>query len=1185
VDLRPPLFVFSFLAVSLIALYLAGAAWRRSRTPGSLSFTLLMLAVSIWLFATAGSLSMDDLAAKIFWAKVTYSVTAWVGLLWFSFAFEYTHPESRIIEKWGGWLWVVPMLTCLLTFTNEFHGLVWPRIDPAPAGSTALIFSRGPWFWVHVFYNYTLIALGAFVLLHSVIRQSIYHRRQVLALVLGMMFPWMANISYLMGWTPRPSFDLTPFAFAISGILYAWTLFSMRLFDSIPLVREVILEHIGEGYLALDRNNRVLDANLLARKFLHLDQGSLCGLPAWRVLENWPGLLNLLESKSAVQMELTAISQPLMVLEASLAPWYNRAGQLAGRLLILDDVTRRKQVEEQLRDSERLYRLLVNASPVGIIMTDAKGVITFASPEAYELHGGNQDNSAIGKSVLDLVHPDDRFAAVTRVSKILHEKEKLSPHQYRILRRDDSYFWGEITSTPLLTEQGNVYGMLTILRDVSQRKDLEMRLESHLKQQTFINDLLQILYRPPDFDAALKLGLERIGLFTHSSRVYLCENSPDGKEAWIRLEWCSESSRPRSQEAPLFRYAEIESWTYLMETQGIIQAPLLDGRRPEALKTEIPDDIADFMQTWNVQSLVALPIYGKEEGVYGFLGFDECCGPPRWNNDDVHLLQNVCKLISGAFAKKQVEEAEMRQRILAQALRDTASVLNSTLNYEEVLDRILANLERVTRHDSASIAVVEENDVVRFVRWRGYNAGGSEWMSNARIPLNERVTYQIMAKTGQPIILSDTREGDVWKNYKAVGWIRSYAGAPILIQGVVVGFINLDSITPNFFTPDLAEHLQVFADQAAVAIQNSRLYDSVHRRADEMSTLYKIGLILTSGLELEKVLLSLLDQCRKVLPVDIFYVALYESETGMIDHALYYKDGTFHTIEPRSLETNPGMSGAIIRTGKTIYLPDSTAPEVGEKYKIVRTGGKLARSYLGAPLILRDQVIGVLSIQSFQPHAFEPEKVRLLETIATQASIAVQNARLYEQMRQMAITDPVTLLFTRRHFSMLGSSEVERSVRYNRPLSVLMVDIDHFKIVNDTYGHNAGDHVLQSVARSCCLALRATDIVGRWGGEEFTIVLPEADQAGAGIIAERIRCMVEGNEIGINNMASVCVTVSLGIAVLTPECKNLEALVDRADIALYAAKQAGRNQVKIYSELDCAQVISAGPHSGILPAG
>jgi len=709
----------------------------------------------------------------------------------------------------------------------------------------------------------------------------------------------------------------------------------------------------------------------------------------------------------------------------------------------------------------------------------------------------------------------------------------------------------------LLDEPGDTREMLAIIGDVSARKGLEVQLQDNLEQQTFINSLLQSLYRPHDLFAALSQVIEQTGLYTKASRVYLCKDSIDGAETSIVLEWCKHGIFSRARESALFRYSAIPTWRNCMVDHGMVLIP--DS-------ASAAEDIAEFMAVWNILSLAVFPIYGSEERLYGFLAFDYCETARGWGSADLELLWNVCRIVSGAVAQRQTEEGEHRQRILAAALHDTAAALNSTLNFEEVLDRILTNLEQIVPHDSASIALVDAKGMVTFVRWRGYDPTGDDEMHSLRLQVTDRDTYRIMTETGSPIIIPDTSMDKRWSRHSAYPLIKSYAGMPIKIKGRVAGFINLDSMEPDHFTADLAYSLNVFADQAAVAIENARLYDSTRRRAEEMSILNHIGLTITAGLDMNQVLVSLYEQCRQVLPVDVFYVALYDAESGRIELPLYFRDGQDDIILPRNIHTNPGITGVVIRQRRTISLPDTLLPGVESEYNIIRVGGRPSRSYVGVPLILLNQVVGVISMQNYEPYTYTPEQVSLLETIAIQTAIALQNARIYEQMKQMAITDPVTLLYTRLHFTSLGHSEVERAQRYNRRLSVLMVDIDWFKQVNDTYGHTAGDQVLLIVANACRQALRATDIVGRWGGEEFVIILPEADMNGAALIAERIRRMVAEKEIALAHTA-IHMTVSIGVAAMLSQNETLEVLIDCADQAMYAAKQGGRNQVRVADRL------------------
>jgi diguanylate cyclase (GGDEF)-like protein len=166
-------------------------------------------------------------------------------------------------------------------------------------------------------------------------------------------------------------------------------------------------------------------------------------------------------------------------------------------------------------------------------------------------------------------------------------------------------------------------------------------------------------------------------------------------------------------------------------------------------------------------------------------------------------------------------------------------------------------------------------------------------------------------------------------------------------------------------------------------------------------------------------------------------------------------------------------------------------------------------------------------------------------------------------MEQLAITDPLTGLYNRRHFFFLATTEMERAARYNKDLSVIMIDLDHFKLVNDTYGHKTGDQVLQSIAQSANQALRRIDVMGRYGGEEFAILLPETNMEKGMIVAERLRALIDHTAIP-TGQGEIKITACFGLAGLETCPPDIDILLDCADKALYAAKQAGRNQVRVF---------------------
>jgi diguanylate cyclase (GGDEF)-like protein len=174
-------------------------------------------------------------------------------------------------------------------------------------------------------------------------------------------------------------------------------------------------------------------------------------------------------------------------------------------------------------------------------------------------------------------------------------------------------------------------------------------------------------------------------------------------------------------------------------------------------------------------------------------------------------------------------------------------------------------------------------------------------------------------------------------------------------------------------------------------------------------------------------------------------------------------------------------------------------------------------------------------------------------------AIAIENARLFSEVQELAITDPVTGLNNRRRLFELGEQEFNRSKRYERPLSAIMLDLDHLKTVNDSFGHSVGDQVLIQFAENCRNGIRHVDVLCRYGGEEFVILLPETDLEEAYTIAERLREYTEHTPVE-SSVGLLPITVSVGVAALDETCGTLQELIDRADFAQYASKDNGRNR-------------------------
>jgi diguanylate cyclase (GGDEF)-like protein len=225
------------------------------------------------------------------------------------------------------------------------------------------------------------------------------------------------------------------------------------------------------------------------------------------------------------------------------------------------------------------------------------------------------------------------------------------------------------------------------------------------------------------------------------------------------------------------------------------------------------------------------------------------------------------------------------------------------------------------------------------------------------------------------------------------------------------------------------------------------------------------------------------------------------------------------------------------------------------------------RCFLVSPLLMSGRVTGLVRVESRQEDLFDTEDQRLLESFLGMALLALENAKLFRETEELAITDGLTKLLLRRTLMERLEEELRRADRDHMPLAALLLDIDHFKLVNDRYGHPTGDQVLRVIAQILKASVRDVDLCGRYGGEEFVVVLPATSQAGAVKVAERIREAVAEHCFSLGGQEASRLTVSLGVASYPDDAQDLEALIADADLALYRSKQGGRNRVSAYSQL------------------
>jgi diguanylate cyclase (GGDEF)-like protein/PAS domain S-box-containing protein len=529
-----------------------------------------------------------------------------------------------------------------------------------------------------------------------------------------------------------------------------------------------------------------------------------------------------------------------------------------------------------------------------------------------------------------------------------------------------------------------------------------------------------------------------------------------------------------------------------------------------------------------LRSLMAIPLIYRNEAI-GVLHF-RSKKPNAYTGHDLSLAERIGGQIAGAIAAAQ----------LYQELKETETSLR------ESESRFRAIFEK------AAVGVAEiEIGTGRFLtvnRWFCELVGRRE--------------EELLVTTFQAITHPDDLHRHESKMALLVaGKIGSYELEERYIRkdGAII-WVNL-TISP-LWKPEEAPTRNLIVVQDVT--ERRRIQEENERRARQLTVLHKTSVELTAELNLNALLQTIVQHALTLIGGESCNLYIYKPELDMIEQVAIA--GKELMLGGKRRRIGDGVLGQVWETGAPLLINDYHAwPGRKREYDHFPS-----RALVVVPVLLGGEFLGVLNILAYAPHRFTEADVELLAMFATQAAIAIRNARLYGMVEQLAVTDELTGLFNRRGFFQLGEREFERALRFNRLLAVLMFDIDHFKRVNDTHGHSVGDQVLRALADCVHQNTRGIDVAGRCGGEEFVLLLPETPLPEAVQIADRLRQSIADISVPIYPAKGdfppikIHITVSIGIAVALPSIRNLADLLERADHAMYRGKDLGRNRVVVW---------------------
>ncbi|HEX2077546.1 MAG TPA: histidine kinase N-terminal 7TM domain-containing protein [Longimicrobium sp.] len=472
--------VFGPLLVSaIVCAALALFAWRHRRVPAATGFVLLMASSSAWALFYALYRASADFRGKLLLAQATQAGAIVVPLAWAVFALQYTRRERWLTPRALLLLSAVPALTLAMAVTNPWHHAFWTRFALVERGGRAAIDSVNGWgFWLHVAYSWGLLSLAVAIVALRALRSTHLYRRQAAAIILAVAVPWIGNVLHLSQTVRFPANPM-PFLFTLSGAVFFWAIFRLRLLDLVPVAREALVEEMPDGVIVLDETGRVLDLNPAARELLGI-RGEVMGRPAAEVLAPIaPALAREPAAGNGAMRVSLGGGRAVRQVDVRVRPLL-RASADSGRLIVLRDITEAQRAEGTLAVQRAYLDQLFEAAPDGLALLDADERVLDVNGEWVRLFGWPVDEAA-GRTINELIVPpalrEEGAALTARVSA--GEKAELETVRQA---RDGSPVDVYVTGTPVFAD-GRRVGTWGIYRDISRRRAAERQRAELLERE------------------------------------------------------------------------------------------------------------------------------------------------------------------------------------------------------------------------------------------------------------------------------------------------------------------------------------------------------------------------------------------------------------------------------------------------------------------------------------------------------------------------------------------------------------------------------------------------------------------------------------------------------------------------------------------------------------------------------
>ena len=687
----------------------------------------------------------------------------------------------------------------------------------------------------------------------------------------------------------------------------------------------------------------------------------------------------------------------------------------------------------------------------------------------------------------------------------------------------------------------------------------ELDRQAHTHFLELLNEITVLALEANNLDSTFKILSERISILFKADDCFLAL-------------WDEAKKVP----VPIAAFGSIsDSYPYVQFEAGdqTLTASVMEAGHPLAVPDieNSPYISPNVAVVYPDRSMLGLPLIAQNRKLGALLlGYRTA---HAFNESNLLHAQLTAEQVSLVLSKSLLLEEERKQVRQLTALHDISLIAIDVDNEDELIVRVTDIIGRNLFPDNFGILLLDEQDEVLHAH-RSYRFFSSEERHMMDVPLEKGITGKV-ARTGTAERTGNVRR--VKEYFDIDDRTISELCVPIKFKERILGVINAESTKRDAFTEDDERLLITLAGQIATAIEQIRKTQAERKWLDQLAhsndLIYALAQITTHiekafsiddiirnlGAELNRInltcIMAVYDKERALFTVN--YTSLDPKFLEIVETGLGYPLIQYKFSRDRLKLENILYPTALSNVEDEIQLLFANTRRQGVSAILKQIGVGGGTEPLRLPLVFEEILLGILWVWGKE---LTRADLPIMSIFAKQIGVSLERARLFQEVQSLALTDPLTGLQNRRSLFELGRVEFARSQRMKRPFCCMLLDLDHFKQVNDQYGHMVGDQVLQEFAKRCNSSVREVDLVGRYGGEELIILLPETDRETSLQVAERLRTTIAGTPIKLFDK-EISVTASIGVATQDENTTDLETLIARADQAMYIAKHKGRNRV------------------------